>query len=309
VDAQCNACGAAHLDKGLARVRDPQSTEHFDIVKCTQCGLGHTSPEPEDLSGYYGPAYYGGRHSFTARYCTARRVRMLRDATKRPGKILDIGCGDGSFLSGAAEQGWSVTGTEMGGAAELSKKIGIDVRDSLEDTRDRAPFDAITMWHTLEHFRDPKAIVTGVREQLADDGVFIVAVPDAAGLQATFFKGKWFHLDVPRHLYHFTRGSLDGLLRGSGFAVERWHHQELELDVFGWLQSALNTVFPKPNVLFQSLTGKPRTTGPTQLALSYALGAVLGPAAVAATALGTVTRRGATMTAIARAGTRAAAPR
>lgn len=300
MDEHCNACGAPHMEKRLARVRDPQSTEHFAIVRCPACGLGHTTPEPEDLSGYYGPAYYGGRHSFTARYCTARRGRILRDSTRRPGKILDIGCGDGSFLSAVEREGWSVTGTEMGGAAELSKKIGIDVRDSLEEARDRGPFDAITMWHTLEHFRDPKAIVAAVRGLLAEDGVFIVAVPDAAGLQATVFKEKWFHLDVPRHLYHFTRGSLDGLLQSSGFVVERWRHQELELDLFGWLQSALNTVFPMPNVLFQSLTGKPRTTGTTQLALSYALGTVLGPAAIAATALGTVTGRGGTLIAIAR---------
>jgi SAM-dependent methyltransferase len=304
VDEHCNACGAARLAKALGQVRDPQSTERFDIERCAACGLGHTTPEPADLSAYYGPAYYGGRHSFTARYCTARRVRILRDAATTKGgagKILDIGCGDGSFLSGVASEGWTVTGTEVGGAAELSAKIGIDVRDSLESARDRGPFDAITMWHTLEHFRDPKAIVSAAREQLTDDGVFIVAVPDAAGLQATVFKEKWFHLDVPRHLYHFTRGSLELLLGKSGFAVERWHHQELELDLFGWLQSALNTVFPQPNVLFQSLTGKPRTTGPTQLALSYALGTVLGPAAVAATAVGTMTGRGGTLIAIARA--------
>lgn len=301
MDERCIVCGAARLGKGLGHVRDPQSTEHFDIERCPDCGLGHTTPEPEDLSAYYGPAYYGGRHSFTARHCTARRVRILRQATAgRAGKLLDIGCGDGSFLLGAQTEGWTVAGTEIGGAAELSKQTGLDVRDSLEDTRDRAPFDAITMWHTLEHFRDPKAIIGGAREQLSSGGVFIVAVPDAEGLQAKVFGSKWFHLDVPRHLYHFTRGALERLLRDCDLSVERWHHQEIELDVFGWLQSALNTVMPEPNVLFQSLTGKPRTTGPGQLALSYALGTALGPAAVAATALGSATRRGATLIAIAR---------
>ena len=300
MDATCNACGATSMVKRFGQVRDPQSTEHFMIVRCEACGLGRTSPEPQDLSAYYGPAYYGGRHSFTARYCTARRLRILGHATKGAGKLLDIGCGDGSFLSAAAGAGWQVTGTEIGGAAELSKKIGLDVRDSLEHTRDRGPFDAITMWHTLEHFRDPRAIVSAARKQLAPGGVLVIAVPDAAGLQARVFGRKWFHLDVPRHLFHFTRGSLEGMLRRSGLAVERWHHQELELDVFGWLQSALNTVFPQPNLLFQSLTGKPPTSGPAQLALSYALGTALGPAAVAATAVGTLAGRGGTLIAISR---------
>jgi hypothetical protein len=82
--------------------------------------------------------------------------------------------------------------------------------------------------------------------------------------------------------------------------VTKWHHQELELDVFGWMQSALNAVMPKPNVLFQALTGKPSHGGPGQRALSFALGTALAPAAVAATAVGTIARRGATLVAIAR---------
>lgn len=300
MSSPCNACGAATVVKRLDRVRDPQSTEHFDIETCLACGLGHTTPEPEDLSAYYGPAYYGGRHSFTARYCTARRLRLLGQAAKRRGKLLDIGCGDGSFLEACARDGWDVTGTEIGGAAELSKQLGIDVRDSVEHARERGPFDAITMWHTLEHFRDPKGTVAAARALLAPGGVLVIAVPDAAGLQARAFRQKWFHLDVPRHLFHFTRGSLEGMLRSNELAVERWHHQELELDVFGWLQSALNTVLPQPNLLFQSLTGKPPLAGRTQLALSYALGTVLGPAAVAATAVGTLTGRGGTLIAVAR---------
>lgn len=298
--APCKACGADATVKRFDEVRDPQSTEHFTIVRCAACGLGHTSPEPDDLSAYYGPAYYGGRHSFTARYCTTRRLRILRHATRRVGALLDIGCGDGSFLHAASAAGWTVTGTEIGGAAELSKELGIDVRDSIEHARDRGPFDAITMWHTLEHFRDPERVVAAAREQLTPDGVLVIAVPDADGLQARVFGGRWFHLDVPRHLYHFTRGSLERLLERAGLTVERWHHQELELDVFGWLQSALNTVFSEPNLLFQSLTGKPPAAGPVQLALSYALGTALGPAAVAATAVGTLARRGGTLIAVSR---------
>jgi SAM-dependent methyltransferase len=298
-DRRCNSCDSP-LTQGLQAVRDPQSLETFDIRSCTSCGLGHTSPIPEDLGAYYGEAYYGKRHSFTDRYCLARRIRILGSATSRKGTLLDIGCGDGNFLSAAIGHGWRGVGTDIGGAAENARRAGLDVHGSLDEVRSKGPFDAVTMWHTLEHFTDPKSTLEGARSVLAQDGTLIVAVPDAAGLQASLFKGSWFHLDVPRHLYHFNRSALESLLSRAGFTVKKWHHQELELDVFGWMQSALNAVLPKPNVLFQSLTGKPSHGGPGQRALSYALGTALAPAAVAATAVGTATGRGGTLVAIAR---------
>ncbi len=302
MEAECKACGAkVPASPRLPSVRDPQSDERFAIVRCPACGAGRTSPAPADLAPYYGPAYYGGRHSFTASYCAARRVRVLRRAVPR-GKVLDIGCGDGTFLLAAKDAGWSTFGTEIGGGKEIADRTGLDVRGSLEEVASAAPFDAITMWHTLEHFRDPLETVERARALLAPGGAFVVAVPDAAGLQATLFKSKWFHLDVPRHLYHFDRRSLEHLLEAARLRVERLYHLEIELDLFGWLQSALNAVMPHPNVLFQSLTGKPRAPGATttELAASYALGTVLGPAALAATAVGSLSGRGATLVAIAR---------
>jgi len=301
---QCNSCGGQLVPR-LEGVRDPQSLEAFDIHSCSSCGLGHTTPIPEDLGAYYGEAYYGKRHSFTDRYCLARRMRILSAATSRKGSLLDIGCGDGNFLAAAIEDGWEGMGTDIGAAAENARKAGLDVHGSVDEVRARraergkSSFDAVTMWHTLEHFTDPKGTLESARSVLANDGTLIVAVPDAEGLQASVFKESWFHLDVPRHLYHFSRSALESLLGRAGFTVRKWHHQELELDVFGWMQSALNAVLPKPNVLFQSLTGKPSHGGRGQLALSYALGSALAPAALAATALGTVARRGGTLIAIA----------
>jgi SAM-dependent methyltransferase len=299
MDRSCNACDGP-LAPRLAAVRDPQSLEPFDIHRCGSCGLGHTSPIPEDIGAYYGAAYYGKRHSFTDRYCLARRLRFLTRAAPRPGTLLDVGCGDGNFLKAASGVGWTAIGTDIGGALENAQANGLEAYGSLDEVRERAPFDAVTMWHTLEHFPDPKDTLERVRTLVAEDATLIVAVPDAAGLQASFFRRNWFHLDVPRHLYHFSRRALESLLRRAGFRVEGWRHQELELDLFGWMQSALNAVLPKPNVLFQSLTGKPSHGGPGQRAISYALGTALAPAALAATAVGTVTRRGGTLVAIAR---------
>jgi 2-polyprenyl-3-methyl-5-hydroxy-6-metoxy-1,4-benzoquinol methylase len=303
-ERRCNSCGGS-LVRGLEAVRDPQSLEAFDIQSCATCGLGHTSPIPEDLGAYYGDVYYGKRHSFTDRYCLARRLRILGSSTSSKGSLLDIGCGDGNFLNAAIGAGWRGAGTDIGRAAENARSAGLDVYGSLDEVRSHAlppsgSFDAVTMWHTLEHFTDPKGTLEGARSLLSEKGTLIVAVPDAAGLQASVFKGSWFHLDVPRHLYHFSRSALEALLARAGLSVTKWHHQELELDVFGWMQSALNAVLPKPNVLFQALTGKRSHGGKGELALSFALGTALAPAAALATALGTVTRRGGTLVAIAR---------
>ncbi len=293
----CTICGTA-IEPRFSDVRDPQSGEAFAIEACASCGLGHTSPVPENLGRYYGAAYYGGRHGFTARYCAQRRCGFLERAAGKSGRLLDIGCGDGTFLAAAKERNWTVAGTELGPNADRARAQGLDVRESLTDFE--PPFNAVTMWHTLEHFTQPLDILSQAHRLLDSNGALIAAVPDAGGLQAAMFGARWFHLDVPRHLHHFDRHSLEELLKRAGFAVERWHHQEFEYDLFGWLQSALNTMMPAPNVLFNKLTGKPSRAGAAQVATSFLLGGLLGPLALGATAAGTLAARGGTLIAVAR---------
>src|SRR5262249_41674593 len=139
VERTCNACSGP-LEPRLRGVRDPQSLETFDIVRCRSCGLGHTTPIPDDLGAYYGAVYYGKRHSFTDRWCLARRLRMLAAAAPRLGRLLDVGCGDGNFLKAAIDAGWQGAGTDIGGALENARAAGLDVEETLEAVRNRGPF-------------------------------------------------------------------------------------------------------------------------------------------------------------------------
>ena len=296
--SSCNVCGAS-LTSRFDRVEDPQSGEVFGIACCTRCGLGHTSPQPEDLAPYYGAKYYGNRHSFTQRHCMARRIRLLERTSTSGKQLLDVGCGDGSFLELAREHGYVVAGTELGDNTQPASR-GIEVREQIADWEDRGPFDVITMWHSLEHFRDVRAALQSVSRLLAPGGVLVVAVPDFGGLQARAFGPKWFHLDVPRHLFHFDRNALETLFETAGLRAFEWRHHESELDVFGWMQSALNAALPKPNVLFQVLTGKPSEAPPAILAASFALGAALAPLSLPATLASTALSKGATQIAFAR---------
>lgn len=294
----CRACGSG-LTELYPRVTDPVTGEPFSVHKCVQCGLGHTVPRPEDLGRYYGPRYYGGRHSFTSRYCTRRRLGIVGSVVEAEGgsKLLDVGCGDGAFLLGARDSGWCVAGTEAN--PELARRAGLDVREKVDQVDDLAPFDCVTMWHSLEHMRDVKSTLEKLASMLKPDGKLIAAVPDVGGLQAAVFGPNWFHLDVPRHLYHFDAGSLRYCLESAGLAVIRQWHQELEYDLFGWSQSALNCIFPTPNLFFDRLRGKPRKSSPLTDLSSFILGSILTGLALPAVAVGTLAGRGGTLIAAA----------
>ncbi|MGA2847253.1 MAG: class I SAM-dependent methyltransferase [Candidatus Acidiferrales bacterium] len=290
--ARCQACGGT-LRVRFTTVRDPQTREVFSILECTNCGLGQTAPRPEDLAKYY-RGYYGGRHGKTASYCARRRVRILREVGgSTAGHLLDVGCGDGTFLLAARAAGWSVAGTEMNTAP--ARQAGLDVYAAISDVRSLAPFDSITLWHTFEHLTDPRATLGEIRGLLSPKGVLIIAVPNAGGLQARTFGAKWFHLDVPRHLYHFTRSSLANLLRSEGFIPFREWHQEFEYDLLGWSQSALNLAPGPPNLFFDLLRGFKPPVGKLASAAAWISGSLATVLSIFLVPVGTLTRAGGTL--------------
>jgi len=295
----CTVCGGT-LTPLFPKVHDPLTNDAFAIYRCSRCGLGHTVPQPADLSPYYASQYYGNRHGFTLRHCIKRRLRFIASAMQ-PGtgkRLLDIGCGDGSFLVAAKKAGWNVMGTELN--PKPARDSGLDVRERIEQVPDGAPFDCITMWHTLEHMRDIKSTLARVTGLLRPDGRLFIAVPDNGGFQAKIFRHGWLHVDVPRHLYHFDASSLIFCLKSSGYTVERQWHQELEYDLLGWSQSALNCIMPYPNVFFDCLTGKQKGYSRSVVLSSFMLGSVLTFLSLPAVAAGTLCRRGGTLIAVAR---------
>jgi SAM-dependent methyltransferase len=287
------------MAEALAGVQDPQSGDAFAIVRCSRCRLGVTVPAPVDLEPYYGERYYGGRHWITERYCIWRRLRVIELATRgtAPGTLVDIGCGDGSFLLQARRAGWTVLGTELN---DRIASPDLEILGSIDELGPRAPFGCITLWHSLEHLRHPRQVVADLARMLAPGGALVVAVPDSGGWQARLFGRHWLHLDVPRHLYHFGRPSLRAVLETAGLRVLRVWHQELEYDWFGWIQSALNRVMPRPNILFDALTRRPRRISRALVAANATLALLLLIPAYGATVLSTWAGRGGTIIVAAR---------
>lgn len=297
----CELCGNDRWSQQLDGLTDYLTGETFSVCRCRSCGLAVTDPMPGEgvIARYYPARYRTERQKFTA----GLRVKRRASAAGGPGgRLLDLGCGSGEFAVEMRRRGWETAVTEINPhVLDELRAHGIEAKSADDATRDgfAEPFDVITCWHVLEHVEHPLALARWVRSQLKPGGVFQVAVPNVGSWQAATFGPDWFHLDVPRHRYHFTPPTLTRLLQEGGFDVVATSTFALEYDVFGVLQSALNRVCGAPNVLFERITarnGDAADLPRRDLALSYALaGPLVGvsvPAALASWAAG----RGATLT-------------
>jgi 2-polyprenyl-3-methyl-5-hydroxy-6-metoxy-1,4-benzoquinol methylase len=175
------------------------------------------------------------------------------------GRILDIGCGKGLLLKGLREQGWEVFGTEL---SEIASRYATDAGITVYNLPihkcpfDPKSFDVVTLFHCLEHLPNPLETLVAVRRVLRSRGYLIVEVPNAGSWYARAFKESWFHLDVPRHLYHFERRSLRHLIDSAGFQVCHEATTNVQYDAFGVVQSLMNKLLRDKNLLNNVNTGE-----------------------------------------------------
>ena len=206
----------------------------FAVVQCLECGLCFTNPRPDRQSmGQFYPADYRPHRPRPRQRPPSRRPpawnlpgQPWRTLPWRgPGKLLDFGCGNGSFLERVRRQGWDVTGVDLSPVAvqRTREAPALPVLVGTLPHPHLAPgsFDVITMWHSLEHVHDPLAVLGEAHRLLAPSGKLLVAVPNIDSLPFRWFGQAWIGLDLPRHLSHFAPGTLYRMLQRAGFRVGR----------------------------------------------------------------------------------------
>jgi SAM-dependent methyltransferase len=306
--SRCTLCGDGPLER-LFPVGD-----RFSLLQCRACRVASTFPvlSREEMSSFYPPAYYGvGNRRFNPLFewlvtiFRRRRVRKIESFVAK-GRVLDIGCGRGITLSQLKEDGWETSGVEISetAAAHARSVLGdtIFVGDVLAAPWPPDSFDVINIWHVLEHLPDPAGVLSKCRTLLRTGGLLIVAVPNFESFQARFAGPHWFHLDVPRHYWHWGTNALGALLEKHGFAVRETSHFSLEQNPYGWIQSILNRMGFPSNLLYDVLK-RPAARNVAHPFLAYPIWSILlvpallvvGPVAMILFLVEVLLRRGGTI--------------
>ena len=300
---RCPACDEAEpLPWRRAPGSEPADRGTYLLSRCPACGTAVTGGEAPEFeafneAGAFAPgAPRGSRAAAPLLRAFDRRRLAILEAARPPGRrLLDAGAGKGRFVAHARAEGWDAQGIEPAARGDAPHVE----RASLEDAS-FAPgsFDAITLWHVLEHLDDPAAALTRLHGWLAPGGVLLVGVPNLASLQARIGGPRWYHLDLPRHRTHFTAQGLARLLARTGFTDPHPHHVLLEHNPFGLWQSGVNRLTPTPSWLYNAL--KRNAPFGAADAVPTALALPLVPVALAAEAAAGAARRGGTVAVTAR---------
>jgi SAM-dependent methyltransferase len=229
----CNLCGSKNsLPLFNGRDRMHGGAETFQSVRCQNCGLIYLNPRPtpDEIDQYYPVDYEpftrsGEGYSWLGRL--GYRVSMnkkyrIAGLGINPGKLLDIGCGRGDFLLWMKRYGWEVYGLDLSlVAVDVARKRGLEIFQGqlIDAPYPPASFDVITMWDVLEHVHDPLSNLKRVFELLKPGGRYTVTLPNPDGLDFLLFGRNWTGLDMPRHLYVYSRKPLTALLKKAGLTV------------------------------------------------------------------------------------------
>ena len=232
----CRLCGSRNLRLFYTQGNDGE----FRYYRCADCKLVNY-----DLSGGLDQDKYAEEFpdplvpGLAKNRAQTATYRFLRRHLAPPGRLLEIGCGNGRLLHLARQDGWTVSGLELSAfmAESVTKHLGIPVllanidEPGLAERLGPGSFDVIALRHVLEHLPDPKAVMALFRALLAPHGHVVLEFPNIAGLalrgqralQRAGLHRKTYPPNYhPGHCNEYCRESFQHLVDHTGFELLAW---------------------------------------------------------------------------------------
>lgn len=256
-------CPICNSDRYSIYYKELPSYQYASIVRCSDCHHIYSLITKEiDTSELYNDEVYKvveNRNSIFDKLLNweyKKVVKRINHLHSQKGWLLDFGSGKGKFGWLAANRGWNVKCVETSKErADYARNIyKLDVNTSFYSSGQifDMKFDILTLFHVLEHLPHPQKLLESLlKDNLKEDGMLVIEVPNIKSWQSSLSKEKWIHLDVPRHINHFTVKKLTEMMKASGFTQVKTSFFSFHLGVLGMLDSILKLFGFKKNIIFE----------------------------------------------------------
>lgn len=243
----CNLCGNSE-NKIIYSMPDIKYNlnEWFNIVECSNCGLGFVNPRPtmQEISEYYPEDFYDYFNNelkfHNKRY---KKEAYYLEKFSKGKTLLDIGCANGDFPRYMKSKGWTVEGVEISNNSKRIDDFKVYYQDFTTISFNETRYDAITTWAVIEHTHDPISYFKKASSLLKKDGVFIFLVTNFESISSRHL----FREDIPRHLYFFTKKNIEEYLDRVGLKLIRcdFNNQIYQMQPVNWLRFYLYSTIGK----------------------------------------------------------------
>jgi SAM-dependent methyltransferase len=242
----CPLCGGPTEAAFTTRDRNRAITgEEFHYRRCGRCGSLHLVDVPDDLGLYYPAEYFSlpDLAGLRAQAVPERwRMELVAAHARPPGRLTEIGPGNGIFAIQAVDTGYEVAVVEMDerASAYLRDTVGVEVVRSAAPEQvlpGMPPSRVIAAWHLLEHVPKPWDLVDAAADNLAPGGALVIATPNPRSFGLRVLGGRWPHVDAPRHLFLIDHEALIGRAAAAGLELAALTDRDpggLHWNAFAW---------------------------------------------------------------------------
>lgn len=201
--------------------------EKVTLVCCPKCKLVFTRPRVnrDSLISLYTTVYHEQHKEGKRLHLFEKRLECIL-SFKKTGKLLDVGCGYGTFL-GIASDFFDVSGVEISSDAVSYVKKRYPFRvyqgDIESSSLNLNGLDIVTLWDVIEHLYDPKTVLNSLHTMLNENGLLAISTGKIGSLPSRLFGKRWAYYHYLDHVYFFSLKSLTKLLQTCRFEVLHWY--------------------------------------------------------------------------------------
>ena len=228
-ETHCPLCGHGTLLKHIVVPSDvPEPTPDVHLLECGTCHFAWQWPllrTPRASEEWYTQAYE--KHAAGTYFDPARREQVANleldfiEELARPGTLLDVGAGDGTFIGIAQRRGWNACGVEPARGRSSGGRFNTSgcpqlIRGTIEAIRPDRTFDVVTLWDVIEHVEDPEAVLRSARAHVKDTGWLVLETGNYLSAGRVEAAPRWWCHQVD-HRWYFSPDTCVALMKKVGF--------------------------------------------------------------------------------------------